>query len=90
MAHAIVILAHHLPSQLARLIDRVTGPEDHVWLHIDARADVAAFHGLDRPDVTPLPRLPCRWGSLGLVRAALLGLEAAVLDLIDAELLVRA
>jgi hypothetical protein len=26
VAHAIVILAHHLPGQLARLIDRVTGP----------------------------------------------------------------
>ena len=77
MAHAIVILAHHLPAQLARLIDRVTGPEDHVWLHIDARSDLA---DVDRPDVTMLPRLPCTWGSLGLVQAALSGLEAAVAD----------
>ena len=77
MAHAIVILAHHLPAQLARLIDRVTGPEDHVWLHIDARSDLA---DVDRPDVTMLPRLSCTWGSLGLVQAALSGLEAAVAD----------
>jgi hypothetical protein len=72
-----VILAHHLPAQLARLIDRVTGPDDHVWLHIDARSDLDP---IDRPDVTMLPRLPCAWGSLGLVEAALLGLEAAVAD----------
>jgi hypothetical protein len=77
VAHAIVILAHHLPGQLARLVDRVTGPDDHVWLHIDARSDL---EDIDRPDVTMLPRLPCAWGSLGLVRAALSGLEAAVAD----------
>jgi hypothetical protein len=77
VGHAIVILAHHLPGQLARLIDRVTGPDDHVWLHIDARSDL---EDVDRPDVTMLPRLPCTWGSLGLVRAALSGLDAAVAD----------
>jgi core-2/I-Branching enzyme len=77
VAHAIVILAHHLPGQLERLIDRVTGPEDYVWLHIDARSDLA---DVDRPDVTMLPRLPCTWGSLGLVRAALSGLEAVAAD----------
>ena len=73
MAHAIVILAHHLPDQLLRLIDRVTGPEDHVWLHIDARSDMA---DVDRPDVTMLPRRRCTWGSLAFVEAALSGLAA--------------
>jgi Core-2/I-Branching enzyme len=77
VAHAIVILAHHLPDQLERLIDRVTGREDHVWLHIDARSDMA---DVDRPDVTMLPRLRCTWGSLALVEAALSGLAAATAD----------
>jgi len=77
VAHAIVILAHHLPEQLQRLIDRVTGPEDHVWLHIDARSDMP---DVDRPDVTMLPRRRCTWGSLALVEAALSGLAAATAD----------
>jgi hypothetical protein len=80
VAHAFVILAHHLPGQLARLIDRVTGPDDHVWLHIDARSDLEQFTGIDRPDVTLLPRIPCTWGSLGLVEASLAGLEAIAAD----------
>jgi hypothetical protein len=78
--HAFVILAHHLPRQLARLVDRLAGPDDHVWVHIDARSDLSQFTGLDRPDVTLLPRLRCTWGSLGLVHAALSGLEAIDAD----------
>jgi Core-2/I-Branching enzyme len=77
VAHAIVILAHHLPGQLARLIDRVAGPDDHVWLHVDARQDIEPFRDLG---ATLLPRRPCPWGSVGIVEAALSGLEAAVTD----------
>jgi hypothetical protein len=75
MPHAAVVLAHHLPGQLERLLTRITGPEDHVWLHIDAASPMPAPA---LPHVTALPRLRCRWGSVELVRAPLLGMEAAL------------
>jgi hypothetical protein len=75
MSHAAVVLAHQLPEQLDRLLDHVAGPDDPVWVHVDASARMPLP---DRPDVSLLPRLRCSWGSLNLVRAVLLGMEAAL------------
>jgi len=40
---AYLILAHHQPALLARLVDRLLAPEAHVFVHVDARADLAPF-----------------------------------------------
>jgi hypothetical protein len=81
--HAYIILAHKLPEQLARLVDRLVRPEDHVFLHLDRRVDARAYYqragGLDqRAEITLLPRVACRWGGFSLVEATLNGLRAAV------------
>ncbi|MDP9133648.1 MAG: beta-1,6-N-acetylglucosaminyltransferase [Actinomycetota bacterium] len=81
--HAYIVLAHQLPEQLARLVDRIATPEDHVFLHLDKGVNATAYYtraaGLDgRPDVTLLPRVACRWGGFSLVEATLSGVRAAI------------
>jgi hypothetical protein len=40
---AYLILAHHQPALLARLVDRMLERDTHVFLHVDARTDLQPF-----------------------------------------------
>ena len=43
MTHAYLVLAHHQPKLLARLVDRLLGDDAHVFLHVDRRAGIEPF-----------------------------------------------
>jgi Core-2/I-Branching enzyme len=75
MPHAAVVLAHHLPDQLERLLARIAGPDDPVWVHVDARSPMPLP---GHPHAVYLPRLKCGWGDVNVVRAALSGMAAAL------------
>jgi hypothetical protein len=81
MAIAYIILAHRMPDQVARLVDRLSTSEDRVFVHLDKRSDVApyaaAFARLPQPP-TMLRRVPVRWAGWGHVRATLIGLGAVL------------
>ncbi len=84
MSVAYVVLAHHLPEQLARLVRRLLPGGHHVVLHIDRRSDLAPFAlALEREladgSVELLSdRVACRWGSYSLVEATVRGVERAL------------
>jgi len=79
MRLAYLILAHHLPEQLVRLVERLRGPETTLLIHVDRKMDAAGFgHIVDRvgrqPDVVMLPRRVCHWGTFSVVQATMEGI----------------
>lgn len=75
-----ILLAHQLPEQLIRLVDRLEGPDVHVLIHLDRNMsdhEVRLAHqGLAaRANVEFLPRHRCAWGAFSLVEATLEGLR---------------
>jgi hypothetical protein len=81
---AFILLCHKNPDAIIRQAESLTATGDYVSIHFDARApaaDYARIHDAlqDRPGVTfAARRVKCGWGEWSLVRASLLGLEAAV------------
>lgn len=77
---AYVILAHQLPQQLVRLVDRLEAPGATFLIHINRRSDDAildaARAGLaGRADVVFLRRHRLHWGGFGHVAATVEGLD---------------
>lgn len=75
-----VILAHHMPQQALRLIDRLCPAP--IFLHVDRDADPAVHRhfaegAAQRKWVTLLPRSRSAWASWGQVEPVLAGLRAA-------------
>ncbi len=75
-----ILLAHHLPVQLIRLVDRLEGPDAQLLIHLDMNMpddEVRTIrHALGaRPQVEFLPRHRCSWGAFSIVEAALEGLR---------------
>jgi hypothetical protein len=73
---AYLIRAHHRPSQLARLVDRLTADGAHFYVHVSAGTSAATFAEMqaalrDRGDVTWTPRIETRYGGFSLLRATL-------------------
>lgn len=80
MRIAYVILAHQLPEQLVRLVNRLNTPNALFLIHINRRADDAIFRaaraGLaDLHNVVFLRRHKLYWGAFGHVRATIEGLD---------------
>jgi len=76
MQTAILILAHDQPVHLARLVNRLTCDWARVFIHIDARTDVAAFKALvpARKNTVFLEgsqRIAVNWGGFSVVQATL-------------------
>jgi len=82
MKLAFLIAAHAHPRLLARLIQRLQCPGSLVFVHIDARQDLAPFevalHDHCIGDVHFVPRVRSPWGSYGQVRASLSLLNEAL------------
>lgn len=77
---AFLVLAHHQPAHLARLVGALDDPGTHVFIHVDARVDPAPFvHAVGgHPRVTLLDRrVAVFWGGFSLVQATLNALDAA-------------
>jgi hypothetical protein len=82
MALAYVILAHRNPRQLARLVERLSTPEDVVFVHIDRKVDVKpfrdAFAELPTPPILLRRRVRQHWSTYGHVKATMLGIRAVL------------
>jgi hypothetical protein len=82
MALAYLILAHRNPHQVARLVARLSSPEDVVFVHVDRKVDLepfrTAFQELPDPPQLVRPRARVKWATYGNVRATLLGIRAVL------------
>ena len=76
---AFLVLAHHQPRHVARLAAALAHPDARVFLHVDAKSDLAPFReALAGVDVSVLERpLPVFWGGFSIVAATLRLLEEA-------------
>ncbi len=70
---AYLILAHHEPAHLARLVRSLRDSRSAFFIHVDAKSDIAPFEGLAREaDVWLAPtRKRVFWGGLSHVKAIL-------------------
>ncbi len=78
MKIAYIILAYKYPEQLSRLIHTLQSGQSAFFVHIDAKADMAAFNNAlasGTGDITFVKRENSRWGSIGLVKAVLNGIR---------------
>jgi len=78
-----LILAHRYPEQLARLIDALDGEGISFLVHVDRRSGAHMFQTVreqlgGRPNLRFVPRVRCRWGAFGIVRATLNGITTAI------------
>ncbi len=67
-----VILAHKTPLQVARLVRRLQQPAARFFIHVDKKADIAAFaRALDGLSFVELleNRVECAWADFSLVEA---------------------
>jgi hypothetical protein len=83
MRIAYLVLAHHRPRQLARLVARLSGPETRFFIHFDRNAPDAVFREAadalrGRQDVEFVERMPCAWGEMSQVAAIMGTLRAAL------------
>lgn len=78
---AYIILAHHRPESLIRLVRRLYAPDHGFLIHYDLRSSETDYQRIaselgSLPNVTLLKRHACRWGNLGIVKGAIEGLHA--------------
>jgi len=83
MSVAYVVLAHHKPEQLVRLLRRLQSPHATYVVHYDARSDDASYETVRDAfagcaPVGFLDRQPCRWGGWSLVAVVLRALADLV------------
>lgn len=78
---AFLIAAHTEPNLLARVVRALTSPWSHVFVHVDAKADIGKFlHELsDTSGVTLIrDRVAVHWGGWSQVEASLGLMQAAI------------
>jgi hypothetical protein len=75
---AILVIAHANPRTFERLVAALQHPRIEVFVHIDARADLARFQGAARKGVTFIAdRVANNWGAFTQIEVALNLLRAA-------------
>jgi Core-2/I-Branching enzyme len=77
---AYIILAHHRPESLVRLIRRLYAPDHGFFIHYNLRSPEAEFQHLAKElgslqNIKLLVRQKCLWGDSGIVRATLNGIQ---------------
>lgn len=87
MKLAFIVLAHHHPAQLARLLTALGHRDTRTYLHIDRRVPIEPFRSQltqqDLAQLEMLPRQPSRWGGIGPVDAAMDGLRHGLAESCD-------
>jgi len=74
---AYVVLAHRLPRQVRRLLQRLHHPDDVALVHVDAKKDIEPFQRELEPLLSSgqvrlaARRVRCHWGGPGHLRATL-------------------
>ena len=78
MKKAYIIMAHKLPAQLCRLIERLNDNFSYFFIHLDKKADSNAFKCLDKfgEKVVYIERFDSRWGKTGIIKPLLAGFHA--------------
>jgi hypothetical protein len=76
-----IVLAHHQPEQLVRLLKRLENGAHSIFLHIDKRSKLSSFIDCEGfknlSKIYLLKRFTCHWGDIGLVYATLEGIRCA-------------
>src|SRR5437764_14304565 len=78
---AYLVVAHHQPEHLARLIRAMDQENSHFFIHIDQNAAIEPFEAAVPRQANIMflhDRVPVRWGELSVVLAVLKLLGAAV------------
>lgn len=79
MKIAYLITAYESPAHFHRLTRAIATGNSSVFVHLDAKADSAAFERGKIPAVTFVqPRIPVYWGEFSMVRAILLLMDHAL------------
>ncbi|TSJ40757.1 glycosyl transferase [Mucilaginibacter corticis] len=75
LAH--LILAHGSKSQLERLVKRLVYPNTDIYIHLDAKSDMAEFADLEKLDGVSFikKRTGIKWGDYSMVTATLISFE---------------
>ena len=78
MNKAYIIMAHKSPNQLHRLVSRLNDSTSEFFIHIDLKADLSAFLGVQEfgKAVHFIERFDATWGGLGLIKPYLAGMKA--------------
>ena len=71
MKIAHLILAHHNPTQLARLVDKLINPNADIYIHLDAKADIGQFYSIFKKQQVYAINIRTKvyWGSYSIVQA---------------------
>ena len=79
---AALILAHHSPELLARLVRRLESYGAQCFIHIDAKVDIVPFQAAcsSSSPIFVKSRRKVAWGGFSLVAATISLLSAAILD----------
>lgn len=80
MKVAYVILAHHRPAQLARMVRRLATAETGFYIHVGRQTSDNTYAAMrealaEVQAVRWLPRIPIRYAGFSIVQAMLIGLE---------------
>ncbi len=82
MKIAYILLAHRIPEQLIRLVNRLNTANAHFFIHVDKRTEDAIFEQMcalaHLPNVQFLNRHVCNWSGFGHVAATIEGMQAIV------------
>ena len=76
MRIAYIILAHKLPGQLVRLVERLISKDTSFFIHLDKRADKEIYNSVVEQlsiydNVHFIKRHISKWGQLGCTKAVL-------------------
>lgn len=78
MRHAYLVLAHHRPAQVRRLVDALRAEGTGFYVHVDASArDDFSRHFQGQDDVVLVPRVAVRYKAFSMVAATLTLLRTA-------------
>jgi len=75
LAH--LVLAHNHPLQLERLVKRLSDADAHVYIHLDAKTDIAGFEHIGSiPNTSFIKnRVNVKWGEYSTIQGTLNAME---------------
>ena len=83
MKIAYIILAHKLPGQLIRLVEKINTPYSEFFIHIDKKTHINIFQNVQNQlhrheNVHFLKRYRYNWGEFGSIKATMEGIKTVL------------
>jgi len=80
MRIAHIIMAHHYPEQLLRLIQRLGHPQSDFYVHLDKKTPIDEFEFIkEKAEVTFIKnRVKCNWGGNSFLKAIITSLNEVI------------